>query len=269
MKKIIMPLLGILALCSVAAAGGKDENRMKAAEQAMSQRKYTEARATFEDLKDVPRFREKCHLYLAMLYNEQGQVDNAQVELREFERFVTDKTDATLLKSSETLSSEIGDHYGILDIAVFDPGEQAGIDLGYYNLVFRSEGGLSSAQENRLKSINRTLSQAQSLINWRSDGTFLKGKIRNFPVRLYDTSPMIAEVNGVPIYFRFDFQARQGLWIPSDVMESELADKPLIIDEGEEAELGATKKDNRSVFKYLMVGIAAAAVGAGVALASQ
>ena len=77
---------------------------------------------------------------------------------------------------------------------------------------------MNPPQEARLKYINKVLSQSQGLFSWKSDGTFLKGRIMNFPVRMYDTSPMIAEINGVPVYFRFDFQTRQGLWIPGEIL---------------------------------------------------
>jgi hypothetical protein len=108
------------------------------------------------------------------------------------------------------------------------------------------------------------------LFAWKSDGTFLKGKIRNFPIRLYDTSPMTAEVNGVPIYFRFDFQTLQGLWIPSSITEGQKAD----LSESSYKQSGqaifeqpAPKKGHG--LKYILIGIGGAAIGALIAVAAS
>jgi hypothetical protein len=269
MKKIILLLiiLGILPVFAIAAS--KDDNRMKAAEQALSDKRYADARSTFESLQDNPKYRDKCHLYLAMILYDNGQIDNALDAIGEFKHYVTDKTDISLVKTSENLENEINSGYSSLEIAIFDKAEGDGVDPGFYNLAFRSEEGLNAAQESRLKIINRTLSDAQNLFAWKSDGTFLKGKIRNFPVRLYDTSPMIADVNGIPIYFRFDFQTRQGLWIPSSVTGGQKAS-------GLES---SYKQSNRDIFeqpapkkggglKYVLIGVGGAVLGALIGVAA-
>jgi hypothetical protein len=270
MKKIIPILIAVWLLPALAAAASKDDNRMKAAEKAMSEKRYADAKATFMSLKDSPKYREKCHLYLSLIFYENGQIDNALTALDDFKRYVTDKTDVSLIKTSENLENELDNSYSSLEIAIFDKAEGGGVDPGFYNLSFSSEGGLSPAQEARLRIINKTLSDAQNLFAWKSDGTFLKGKIRNFPIRMYDTSPMTADVNGVPIYFRFDFQTRQGLWIPSSVTGGATASAVGSSYREGSADLfeqPAPKKKND--LKYLLIGAAGVVAGALVGVAAS
>ncbi len=266
MKKGIMLLAMLLLVFETGAASNKDDNRMKAAEQALSTGKYAEAKATFEDLKDDPQYRQKCYLYLATIYHETGQVENAQASLADFRRYITDKTDVSLMKSAEILEEEMAKNYAALDIAIFDQSDQPGVDPGFYNLLFRSEEGLNPPQEARLKFINKVLSQSQGLFSWKSDGTFLKGRIMSFPVRMFDTSPMIAEVNGVPVYFRFDFQTRQGLWIPGETLGHGQVKTATVYSETPEPLASPTKPAERQSSKFFLVG-AVLAIGAGIALA--
>ncbi len=272
MKKGLLLLTMLLLIFGIAAASTKDDNRIKVAERALSEGKYIEAKATFEDLKDNPQYRQKCYLYLAMIYYQGGQIENSLVSLADFKRYVTEKTDVSLIKASENLNNEIDKNYGVLDVAIFEGTDRSGVDPGFYNLTFKSDGGLNPAQEARLKVINRVLSQSQGLFSWKSDGTFLKGQIRNFPIRMYDTSPMTAEVNGVPVYFRFDFQTQQGLWIPENIIKNQniTADTSLYREsefrESEEIFVQPQKPAGNSKRMLLLFGVAAALV-AGIAVA--
>jgi hypothetical protein len=270
MKTITVFLMSMLMIAGSVAASTKDENRMKAAEQAFAEKRYADAKATFENLKDQPQFRDKSYLYLAMIYHETGQVENAMAGLIDFKRYITDKTDVSLIRASENLSEEINKDYNTLDIAIFQQPDQKGVEAGFYDLVFRSEGGLNPAQDARLRLINKVLSQSQSLFGWRSDGTFMRGVIRHFPVRLYDASPMTAEVNGIPIYFRFDFQTRQGLWIPYDIVASE--EKPaaaVVYRENIEPITNQAKPPGKSKSRWFILGAVVAAAAAGVAIAAS
>jgi tetratricopeptide (TPR) repeat protein len=267
MKKVIIFLALSFLIFETGAASKKDDNRMKAAEQALSSGKYAEAKATFEDLKGDPQYRQKCYLYLAMIYHENGQVENALASLTDFKRYITDNTDVSLLKSAEILDDGLAKNYAALEIAIFDQGDRPGVDPGFYNLIFRAEEGMNPPQEARLKYINKVLSQSQGLMGWKSDGTFLKGRIMNFPIRMYDTSPMIAEINGVPVYFRFDFQTRQGLWIPGEILSGrEQTAEPSIYTETSEMPITPAPPAERSSSKLFLIG-AAAAIVAGLAVA--
>ena len=128
MKKGIIFTALLLLIFQTGAASNKDDNRMKAAEQALSTGKYAEARATFEDLKDNPQYRQKCNLYLATIYHENGQVENALSSLADFKRYITDNTDVSLLKSAEILEEGLAKNYASLDIAIFDHGDKPGVD---------------------------------------------------------------------------------------------------------------------------------------------
>jgi hypothetical protein len=267
MKKPLLLLILLLLLFQTGIASKKDDVRMKAAEQALSEGKYADVKAVFEDLKDNPQYRQKCYLYLAMIYHQNGQVENALASINDFKRYITDKTDISLLTASQNLEEEIGKSYDNLEIAIFDQGDKNGVDPGFYNLAFRSDGGLNPAQEARLKFINKIISQSQGLFAWKSDGTFLKGKIKSFPIRLYDTSPMTAEINGIPIYFRFDFQIRQGLWIPSEVIDSAAqARNSTQYQENSEPLINQEKPKKSHGLTYILIG-AAAILAAGIALA--
>jgi hypothetical protein len=268
MKKVMIVLISLLLTFDVAVASKKDDTRMKAAEQALSDGKYIDAKTTFEDLKDVPQYRQKCYLYLAMIYNQNGQIDNSRVALNDFGRYTTSSTDLSLIKSAENLKDELDKSYGNLDIAIFPESDKSGITPGAYNLFFRSDGGLSTPQEARLKLLNKILAQSGDLMSWGSDGSFLKGRISNFPIRLFDTTPMTAEVNGVPFLFRFDFQTKQGLWIPNEILGSRfLAGKDSITyRESPEPLKNAIKPKSHFNAKILVIGIAVIAAGVAVAL---
>jgi hypothetical protein len=269
MKKIIILLVILTFAPNLVFGSTKNESRMRTAEKALAEKKYADAKAVFEDLKDNPTFREKCYLYLAMIYNETGQIENAQAALADLKRYVTDKTDITILKSSEGIDEEINKHYANLDIAIFDERERPGVDQGFYNLVFRSDGGLSASQEARLKLINKTLSQAQSLFSWKSDGTFLKGTVMYFPIRMFDTEPMTAEINGNPVYFRFDFQTKQGLWIPAELLSHGETIPAAVYRETSEPVMNRMSNDKKPAKYYMMFGFMAAVMAAGMAIAAS
>jgi hypothetical protein len=194
---------------------------MKIAEQAFSERRYADAKAIFTDLQDKSEYRSKSLLYLAMINYETGQIENALFGLEEFKRKADKTTDAALFGAADNLSTEISNNFAILNLAIFDGNGSRTVDPGYYSLNFASQGGLNPAQEARIKIINKILAQSQGILSWQSDGTFLNGKIRFFPIKLYDTTPFLAEVNGVPLSFRFDFQTLQGLWIPNDILSKD------------------------------------------------
>ena len=227
MKKIVSILMCLLVISgSNAFAASKNDNKMKSAEQAFKEKRYADAKAIFDKLKDKPKYREKSYLYLAMTYYETGWIENALEGLRNFKRYNTDKTDLTLITAAENLKKEISNNFNTLDIAIFSKDGKEGVDPGYYNLLFTAESGLNPAQQARLGIINKVIGQSQGIINWKSDGTFLRGTISYFPIKMYDTTPFTAEVNGVPIFFRYDFQTLQGLWIPYDILENTTAPPP-------------------------------------------
>jgi DNA-binding SARP family transcriptional activator len=131
MKKIILILFALWLLPVLAGAVSKDDNRMKAAEQALSDKRYSDAKATIESLKDNPKYRDKCNLYLALILYDNGQIDEALNALSDFKRYTTDKTDASLTKTAENLEKEINSGYSSLEIAIFDNAEGAGVDPGF------------------------------------------------------------------------------------------------------------------------------------------
>jgi len=270
MKKIAIINLALAILWSGAVlASTKDDNRLKIAEQAFKEKRYTDAKIIFTDLKEKSQYRSKSLLYLAMINYETGQIENTLAGLDEFKRYADNRADAPLLGAVDNLTSEIASDFAMLDLAVFDGSGNRTIDPGYYSLAFNSQGGLSPAQEARIKVINKVLAQTQGILSWKSDGTFLNGKIRYFPIKLYDTTPYSAEVNGIPLLFRFDFQTLQGLWIPNDILRKE-AQSPTIrsIPENIEPIVEQPPTSRKINSKYLIIGGAAAAILATVAIIS-
>jgi hypothetical protein len=268
MKKMIFTAACLLFIFSPVMSSTRDDNSMTVAEQAFKDKKYSEAKTIFEELKDKPKYREKAYLYLAMIYHETGQVENALSGMKKFQSYITDKTDISLLATAENLNEEIQNNYATLDIAIFSTPDEPGVDPGYYNLRFDSQGGLKPAQEERLTIINRVLSQSQGILNWKSDGTFLKGSIKFFPIKLFETTPLIAEVNGVPVYFRFDFQTLQGLWIPSDILEQqEEGQMTIAFDDNFGSMYQQGDKKNKSNSRLVIIGTAIGAVVTAVAFA--
>jgi len=249
-------------------AASKDDNRMETAEQAFKEKSYTDAKAIFNSLKDKPKFRAKCYLYLAMTYYETGFIENTIDCLNKFKSYVTDKTDLTLLTAADNLTNEIESNFSALDIVIFSQEEQKGVDPGYYNLLFLSEGGLNPAQEARLSVINKVVTQSQGILNWQSDGTFLKGTVNYFPVKMFETTPLIAEVNGIPVYFRYDFQTLQGLWIPYDILETSEAPEPSIaFSESFDRAYSQDDSSKSNKSKFVVIGTALGAVITAIAFA--
>ena len=269
MKKITALTICLFILLGASAlAASKDENRMETAEQAFKEKKYTEAKAIFNSLKDKPKFREKCYLYLSMAYYETGFIENAIDCSNKFNSYVTDKTDLTLITASDNLTLEIETNYSKLDIAIFGKDGQKGIDPGYYNMLFSSESGLNPAQKERLRIINKVISQSQGILNWLSDGTFLKGTINYFPIKMFETTPLVAEVNGIPVYFRYDFQTLQGLWIPFDILETSEAPEPsMAFSESFDRVYSQEESAKGNKSKFIVIGTALGAVITAVAFA--
>lgn len=268
MRAISLTLLCLFIFTGLAPALSKDDNRMKTAEQAFKEKRYADAKAVFDDLKDKPVYREKSLLYLAMLYYETGQVESSLEGLKDFNRYVTEATDVSLKTSADNLADEINEGFSTLDIAIFDEGEPTGVDPGFYNLVFSSSGGLNPAQESRLGIINKIFAQSQGIFNWKSDGTFLKGRVNYFPVKLYGSEPMTAEINGVPVYFRFDFQTKQGLWIPYDILQQgEMYSAARVLQENPVPVYNQQTMSKNSKSRLVVIGAAVGAVVTAAAIA--
>lgn len=262
MKRIILICLSLaIFLAGATLASTKNDNRIKIAEQAFNEKRYADAKTIFSDLQDKSEYRSKSLLYLAMINYETGQIENALIGLDDFRRRADKSADAALIGAADNLTTEISNNFGLLNMAIFDGNGSRSVDPGYYSLNFASQGGLSPAQEARIKIVNKILAQSQGILSWQSDGTFLNGKIRFFPIKLYDTTPFSAEVNGVPLSFRFDFQTLQGLWIPNDILsrESQTASSrsiPPNID----IPLDQLQPPRKSDSKFLIIGGAAAAI---------
>lgn len=262
MKNFVVICLGLVVLFEGAImASTKNDNRIKIAEQAFSEKRYADAKAIFADLQDKSEYRSKSLLYIAMINYETGQIENALIGLDDFRRRADKSADAALLGAADNLTSEISKNFGSLDLAIFDGNGSRVVDPGYYSLNFASQGGLNPAQEARIKIINKILAQTQGILSWKSDGTFLSGKIRYFPIKLYDTAPFTAEVNGVPLSFRFDFQTLQGLWIPNDILSREAeAVTTHSIPENIEHPFEQLQQPRKNDSKFLIIGGAAAAI---------
>ena len=115
MRAISLTLLCLFIFTGLAPALSKDDNRMKTAEQAFKEKRYADAKAVFDDLKDKPVYREKSLLYLAMLYYETGQVESSLEGLKDFNRYVTEATDVSLKTSADNLADEINEGFSTLD----------------------------------------------------------------------------------------------------------------------------------------------------------
>jgi hypothetical protein len=258
---VVINLVLAILLGGAAMASTKNDNRIKIAEQAFKEKRYADAKTIFSDLQEKSEYRSKSLLYLAMINYETGQIENAIAGLEDFKRRADNTADAPLLGAADNLAIEISNDFGMLDLAVFDGNGSRTIDPGYYSLNFSSQGGLNPAQEARIKIINKVLAQTQGILSWKSDGTFLNGKIRYFPIKLYDTAPFTAEVNGVPLSFRFDFQTLQGLWIPNDILHREAQSiTARTIPENIEAPIDQLHPSSKSDTKFLIIGGAAAAI---------
>jgi hypothetical protein len=260
-KAVILYFALAIFLGGAVMASTKNDNRIKIAEQAFKEKRYVDAKTIFAELQEKSEYRSKSLLYLAMINYETGQIENAIVGLDDFKRKANKSADAALLGAAENLAIEVDNNFGMLDLAVFDGNGSRTIDPGYYSLNFSSQGGLNPAQEARIKIINKILAQTQGILSWKSDGTFLNGKIRYFPIKLYDTAPFSAEVNGVPLSFRFDFQTLQGLWIPNDILhrEAQTISTPMI-PENTEQPFYHVQQSKKNDYKILIIGGAAAAI---------
>lgn len=262
MKRTVFICLCLaLFLKGAALASTKNDNRIKIAEQAFNEKRYADAKTIFADLQDKSEYRSKSLLYLAMINYETGQIENALIGLDDFRRRADKTADAALIGAADNLSTEISNNFSLLNMAIFDGNGSRSVDPGYYSLNFTSQGGLNPAQEARIKIINKILAQSQGILSWQSDGTFLNGKIRYFPIKLYDTAPFSAEVNGVPLAFRFDFQTLQGLWIPNDILSRETHTAGTrSIPPNIEIPLDQLQPPRKGDSKFLIVGGAAAAI---------
>lgn len=262
MKRLILIYLGMIMVFNGAViASTKNDNRIKIAEQAFYEKRYADARAIFADLQDKSEYRSKSLLYLAMINYETGQIENALIGLDDFRRRADKTADAALIGAADNLSNEISNNFGILNLAIFDGNGSRTVDPGYYSLSFASQGGLNPAQEARIKIINKVLAQSQGILSWQSDGTFLNGRIRFFPIKLYDTTPFSAEVNGVPLAFRYDFQTLQGLWIPNDILSRDThSASGHSIPPNIDIPLDQLQPPRKNDSKFLIIGGAAAAI---------
>ena len=82
------------------------------------------------------------------------------------------------------------------------------------------------------------------------------------------SEPMTAEINGVPVYFRFDFQTKQGLWIPYDILQQgEMYSAARVLQENPVPVYNQQTMSKNSKSRLVVIGAAVGAVVTAAAIA--